>query len=67
VDLRAYDAAGREVSRIASGEFPAGTHAISWIGCDDEGRALHAGAYFCRLRVDGDTPFEKTVRATLLH
>jgi hypothetical protein len=50
VDLRVLDAAGREVARAVSGDWPAGTHSVPWQAQDCAGRALEPGVYFCRLR-----------------
>jgi hypothetical protein len=68
IDLRAYDVTGREVSRIATGEFPAGKQIVRWLGRGTRGQALPTGTYFCRLRVEaGDGPaLERTQRATLI-
>ncbi len=46
VSLKVFDALGREVATLASGEYPAGEHALQW---DASGAA--SGLYFARLKV----------------
>lgn len=54
VDLSVYDALGRRVSTLISGErLAAGEHERLWLGKDAEGRALVSGVYFLRLEADG--------------
>ena len=48
VDLRAYDAAGREADRIVRAMFPAGRHAVHWRPDD-----LPSGVYFYVIRAAG--------------
>jgi len=50
-DLRVYDARGREVARVAAGNYAAGRHVLAWHALDPAGRPLAPGAYFCRLRL----------------
>lgn len=68
VDLRAYDVAGREVARIASGEFPAGAQSIAWRPIGRSGLALVPGTYFYRMRAVSATnrTFEKALRMTVV-
>jgi hypothetical protein len=67
VDLRAFDAAGREVSRLAAGDFLAGSHFVPWLGRGPAGEALPAGTYFCRVRVRTlAQALDRTLRVTLL-
>jgi hypothetical protein len=49
VRLAVYDAAGRCVTELASGDRRAGTHTVTWNGRDDAERSLPAGVYFVRL------------------
>ena len=51
VELRVMDITGRSVRHLASGVFSAGTHDFAWDGRDDDGRAVHSGAYFVAGRV----------------
>ncbi|MBK6900603.1 MAG: hypothetical protein IPH09_15570 [bacterium] len=43
---------GSILRRIADGDFPAGVHAFTWDGLDDEGRILPDGAYRCHVVTD---------------
>lgn len=64
VELSVYDATGRAVRTIASGErLAAGEHERAWNGRDDAGRVVAGGVYFARLRADGAA---QTVRLVLL-
>ena len=49
VDLSVFDAAGRRIRRLASGELPAGAHQLRWDGRDDGGNVLPRSMYFVRL------------------
>jgi len=50
VDLEIFSVSGRRVRTLASGEFRAGEHALSWDGRDDGGHPAPGGAYLYRLR-----------------
>jgi endonuclease/exonuclease/phosphatase family metal-dependent hydrolase len=58
VSLAIFDAGGRRVAELASGEYPAGRHQVRWTA---EGRALHAGLYFARFRTPGLTRVARLV------
>jgi len=64
VSLRVYDISGRLVRTLAA-DLPmaGGEGALSWNGCDDEGRALASGVYVYRLQA-GD--LGETGRLTLV-
>ena len=49
VDLEVFDVRGRLVKKLASADFAAGQHRISWQGRDEGGRAVASGVYFARL------------------
>jgi hypothetical protein len=51
--LTIHDLAGREVRRLARGDFDAGAHAFDWDGRDRDGRTVPAGVYLCRVIADG--------------
>jgi hypothetical protein len=53
VSLSVYDATGAMVRRLVQGAKPTGVHAVTWDGSDEAGRAVPAGAYFCRLEAGG--------------
>jgi len=51
VSLEVFDAAGRLVCGLISGEIRSeGHHAVTWDGTDDGGRRLASGVYLCRLQ-----------------
>jgi hypothetical protein len=52
VDLTIFDAAGRQVRELVSGELEAGTHVSVWDGLDASGRRVSTGVYFSRLRIE---------------
>ncbi len=54
VELDVLDLSGRRVKHLANGLYAPGTHDFTWDGRDDDGHALHAGAYFVAGRI-GDT------------
>jgi hypothetical protein len=49
VQLRIYDAAGRQVVMLADRTFDAGQHEIAWSGRSADGRDLASGVYFLEL------------------
>ncbi len=53
VRLEVMDAAGRRVRTLASGEWPAGEHAVRWDGRLEGGQRAAAGLYFVRLEAEG--------------
>ena len=53
VRLAVFDAAGRVVRELASGEREAGAHAETWDLRDANGRLARAGLYFARLEAGG--------------
>jgi hypothetical protein len=64
VEVEIFDLRGRRVRRLVSGEeFTAGTHAVTWLGDDDAGRALASGVYVARVRVGGARATKKMVLA----
>lgn len=61
VRLEVFDAAGRQMCRLASGRFPAGEHELQWSLRDDRGRPLTTGVYFVRLRAGGEVRLSRAV------
>jgi flagellar hook assembly protein FlgD len=49
VKLAIYDLRGMQVRVLEAGSRPGGRHQTIWDGQDDQGRAVPAGTYFCRL------------------
>jgi hypothetical protein len=56
IDLRVYDASGREVARLAHGWASKGPHAVTWRPAD-----LASGVYFYVLRTPGAAMTRKAV------
>ena len=54
VELAVFDSRGRKVSTLAAGELPAGEHARTWTGVDQDGNPVSSGVYFARLRFAGE-------------
>ncbi|HPF69169.1 MAG TPA: FlgD immunoglobulin-like domain containing protein [Candidatus Krumholzibacteria bacterium] len=50
-----YDLRGRRVCVLVDGALEAGTHALTWDGADDAGRAMPSGVYFARATAAGST------------
>ncbi|MCK4414569.1 MAG: right-handed parallel beta-helix repeat-containing protein [Candidatus Eisenbacteria sp.] len=63
VQLVVYDVGGRMVRTLATGEWPAGMHAVRWDRCDDRGEPVGAGLYFCRLETQARTITRKMIVA----
>ena len=61
--LTVFDAGGRKVRVLESGDLAGGRHGPRWDGRDDEGRALPEGIYFAHLRLG---PRVQTRRIALL-
>ena len=61
--LTVFDASGRRVRTLESGDFARGVHATRWDGRDDAGRTMPEGIYFAHLRLDHGA---QTRRITLL-
>jgi flagellar hook assembly protein FlgD len=59
VELQVFDLRGRLVSNLVSREMEPGHHTVKWAGRDDSGRAVPSGAYFYRLRAQGETRTDK--------
>lgn len=49
VTLTIYNILGQEVARLADGEFPAGSHAVTWDGRDGNGATAASGIYIYRI------------------
>jgi len=48
-----FDASGRKVRSLVSGQQSAGEHSVRWNGLDHEGRRVANGVYFVRLATLG--------------
>ncbi len=49
VQVTIHDAAGRRVTTLAEGFYPAGESAVIWNGTDRRGRPVSSGIYFVRI------------------
>jgi len=61
VSLVVYNALGQTVRTLANGRYPAGHHTTAWNGRDEAGRAVAPGAYFLRLRSEGQEALGRVV------
>ena len=55
------DATGRVVCKLVDAELAAGEYRVSWSGRDDQGRAVAAGVYFCRLQASDASAIDRVV------
>jgi flagellar hook capping protein FlgD/PGAP1-like protein len=62
VDLRVFGVDGREVARLARGEWDAGSHEVAWSGKDAHGAEVRAGIYFVRLVADEAVETRRIIR-----
>jgi len=53
-----FDAAGRKVKNLVSGQVTAGTHMVTWDGTAQSGFPVPSGTYFLRM-VEGEISFTK--------
>jgi hypothetical protein len=53
VVLRIYDVRGTVIRTLVSSVMPFGSHAVTWDGADDRGRAVSSGVYFYRIEAEG--------------
>lgn len=60
-EIAIFNAAGREIARIADGSYPEGSHQISWSGVSSEGVGQPSGVYFARLKTPGREETAKLV------
>jgi hypothetical protein len=54
VHLRIYDALGRPIRTLWSGQMSAGENTVRWDGRDGQGRMVASGHYFYRLTLEGN-------------
>ena len=57
-----YDIQGRLVKRLLNSWLPAGHHAVTWDGTDDQGRATGSGVYFARIEANGVRVSQRLVK-----
>ena len=58
VNISVYDLAGRKLAVLADGVYEADRHFVDWNGRDLEGNPVHAGVYFYKMKIGGQT-FER--------
>ena len=63
VRVAVYRASGARVASLLDAPLQAGPHALAWRGCDDRGRAVASGTYFCRLEGHG---WRRSLKMSLL-
>ena len=61
--VRVFDAAGRLVRVLGSGDMDRGPQVLAWDGRDSAGRSVAAGVYYCRLESGG---MERTSKLVLV-
>ncbi|HET9950605.1 MAG TPA: PA domain-containing protein [Candidatus Eisenbacteria bacterium] len=57
-----FDIQGRLVKRLVNSWLPAGRHAVTWDGTDDQGRSAGAGVYFARVEASGVEASQRLVK-----
>ncbi|MCH8023252.1 MAG: T9SS type A sorting domain-containing protein [Candidatus Marinimicrobia bacterium] len=63
ITLIVYDLTGREVARLAGGDYQAGYHQVVWDGSNASGGPLPSGIYIARLTTPG---YSKSIKMLLL-
>ncbi|MDH4037798.1 MAG: T9SS type A sorting domain-containing protein [Candidatus Krumholzibacteria bacterium] len=63
VELTIFDATGRVVRRLVSGQRGAANHVVTWNGANDQGQPVASGMYFYRLKTGR---FSQTRKMVLL-
>ena len=61
VGIDVFDARGRLVRHLVSGQQAPGTYRTVWDGRDDSGRRTQSGVYFYRLRVASEVFTRKMI------
>jgi len=59
--VKVYDAAGRQVNVLFAGKAPVGLNQAVWRCCDEKGRRVATGVYFCTLETGEDRISRKVV------
>lgn len=61
VELSIYDVGGRRIRTLASGDYTAGSHSVSWDGRDSRGIEVASGMYFYKLVSGSEKQMRKMV------
>jgi len=57
--LALYDVRGQRVATLHYGDLAPGEHVFTWMGRDDQGRAVSSGVYLCVLEAEGTRTVRK--------
>ena len=63
VTLKIFNTLGQEVCTLEDGAQEAGVHSARWDGCDNDGRPVSSGLYFCRMKAGG---YHQTIKVLML-
>ena len=55
IELSIYNLKGQKVRTLFQGTLPKGEQAMAWDGCDQDGKHVASGVYFCRLSTQDTT------------
>jgi endonuclease/exonuclease/phosphatase family metal-dependent hydrolase len=66
IDLDVFNMRGHRVNSIASGNFAAGSHGITWNGTDESGHHVASGVYYAVLRCLVDSEMQFQTRSMVL-
>jgi hypothetical protein len=55
LELALYNRLGQRIKTLADDPVAQGSYQILWDGCDESGRPVASGIYFCILQADGKT------------
>jgi len=61
VSMEVYNSKGQRVKKLVDGFQSAGGYTVVWNGCDDNGRAVSSGVYFCCMTSSGYSGVKKMV------
>ena len=61
VTLNVYNIKGELVKTLASGNYPAGKHEVTWNGKDKSGKAVSSGVYFYQMKTKEYNSFRKAI------
>jgi flagellar hook assembly protein FlgD len=61
ISVTIYDVAGRRVKTVLDEDMEKGIHKSRWDGCNEAGKGVSPGMYFCRVSSDNQSDFKKIV------
>ncbi len=59
VDIGIYNLRGRKIKNIKRAQLQPGVYTVMWNGCNDAGKPVAAGVYYCRMQSGGQTLNQK--------